>query len=227
MSGRKEIGERFIKWLKENPYVWIYPIYMTIYLIWFFTLNGVEYQEVHILHSPIDDLIPFNEYFVFPYASWFLALFFTPIVFMWMGKEDFLRLIFVMYVGMTICLIVYMVYPTGLDLRRPLEHDNFASDMVALVRNTDVSRNVCPSIHCSTSAAIILCHWFSRRLSGKKPVYLVVKILVTIWMISVIVSTLFIKQHSVIDIYWGVGLSIVLFLLSYLPSLLKKRKAGQ
>ncbi|MBR3718612.1 MAG: phosphatase PAP2 family protein, partial [Firmicutes bacterium] len=82
-----------------------------------------------------------------------------------------------------------------------------------------------PSIHCSTSTAIILCHWFSRRLSGKKPIYLVVKILVTIWMCSVIVSTLFVKQHSIIDIYWGVGLSIVLFLVSYVPALLKKRNA--
>ena len=225
MPSIKEIWTMFVKWLKANPYVWIYPIYMTIYLIWFFTLNGVENEVVHIIHSPIDDLIPFNEYFVFPYASWFLALFFTPIVFMWMGKEDFLRLIFIMYVGMTICLIVYMIYPTGLDLRRPLEHDNFASDMVALIRSKDVSRNVCPSIHCSTSTAIILCHWFSRRLSGKKPIYLVVKILVTIWMCSVIVSTLFVKQHSIIDIYWGVGLSIVLFLVSYVPALLKKRNA--
>ena len=28
----------------------------------------------YIIHSPLDDFIPFNEWFIFPYGSWFFLL---------------------------------------------------------------------------------------------------------------------------------------------------------
>ena len=48
--------------------------YWVVYLIWFFWLDLTVTAPKYILHSPLDDLIPFNEWFVLPYCSWFLLL---------------------------------------------------------------------------------------------------------------------------------------------------------
>ena len=56
-----------------RPHLW-YQLYWVVYLIWFFWLDLTVTAPKYILHSPLDDLIPFNEWFVIPYCSWFLLL---------------------------------------------------------------------------------------------------------------------------------------------------------
>ena len=56
-----------------RPHLW-YQLYWVVYLIWFFWLDLTVTAPKYILHSPLDDLIPFNEWFVLPYCSWFLLL---------------------------------------------------------------------------------------------------------------------------------------------------------
>ena len=156
------------RWLCTHKYLAIFPVYMIIYLIWFFSLSDVAFPNALILHSRLDDLIPFCEYFIIPYGSWFLALVFTPLVVAFISREDFLRLCFVMYVGMTIALITYMVYPTGLDLREPMVRDNMFTHLVQMIRDRDDAYCVCPSIHVSSSVAIMLVMLTARGLKGKK-----------------------------------------------------------
>ena len=188
---------------------------MAIYLIWFFSLEFVTYDTVHILHSPLDDMIPFCEYFIVPYSTWFVALAAAPLVFLWQNREDFLRLCFVMYVGMTLSLITYLVWPTGLNLRQELPNDNIFCFLVSLVRGADTPYNVCPSIHVSSSVAIALVTLSARCLKGRKNAGLI-KAGVALWMLLICISTVFVKQHSVIDVYWGAGLSVALYLISFL-----------
>ena len=48
-----------------RPHLW-YQLYWVVYLIWFFWLDLTVTAPKYILHSPLDDLIPFNEWFVLP-----------------------------------------------------------------------------------------------------------------------------------------------------------------
>ena len=43
-----------------RPHLW-YQLYWVVYLIWFFWLDLTVTAPKYILHSPLDDLIPFNE----------------------------------------------------------------------------------------------------------------------------------------------------------------------
>ena len=56
-----------------KPHLW-YQAYWVVYLIWFFWLDLTVTDPKYIIHSPVDDLIPFNEWFIFPYCSWFVLL---------------------------------------------------------------------------------------------------------------------------------------------------------
>ena len=56
-----------------KPHLW-YQAYWVVYLIWFFWLDLTITAPKYIIHSPVDDLIPFNEGFIFPYCSWFVLL---------------------------------------------------------------------------------------------------------------------------------------------------------
>ena len=210
----KRLIKAVAEWLPEHKYAYIFPVYMIIYLIWFFSLEFVTYSVVHYIHSPLDDLIPFCEYFIVPYSTWFLALAGAPVVFAAADREDFLRLCFVMYVGMTIALITYIVWPTGLQLREELPRENFFCFLVSLIRGADTPYNVCPSIHVSSSVAIALVTLSARCLKGKKHGVLI-KAAVALWMLLICISTVFVKQHSIIDVYWGAGLSLALYLISF------------
>ena len=56
--------------LKKYGHIWILG-YGFIYLPWFMHLEKTVTSNYHIMHSSLDDMIPFNEYFVIPYLLWF------------------------------------------------------------------------------------------------------------------------------------------------------------
>ena len=57
-----------LKWCVANPHTWA-MLYLVFYLITFFTLDNVL-KPRYIIYSPIDDLIPFCEYFIVFYYIW-------------------------------------------------------------------------------------------------------------------------------------------------------------
>ena len=50
---------------RARPHLW-YQLYWVLYLIWFFWLDLTVTDPNYIIHSPLDDFIPFNEWFIFP-----------------------------------------------------------------------------------------------------------------------------------------------------------------
>ncbi len=102
----------------------------------------------YIIHSPVDDLIPFNEWFIFPYCSWFVLLAAVTALLWWFDTASYDKLCLMMFSGMTLCLIIYMVLPNGLDIRPTAEaigRENFAMTLMQLIWKADASVNVCPS----------------------------------------------------------------------------------
>ena len=46
-------------------------LYMVFYMMGFFIVESAGHRHYHVIHSVLDDMIPFNEYFVIPYMLWF------------------------------------------------------------------------------------------------------------------------------------------------------------
>ena len=193
--------------LRSRPHLW-FQLYWVVYLVWFFTLDWTITDPAYIIHSPLDDRIPFCEWFIFPYCSWFLLLAGVTGLLWWFDTASYDKLCLTMFSGMTFCLILYMILPNGVDLRptaAEVGRDNVAMDLMQLIWMADASNNVCPSIHCQSSGCMALAFAHSRLAAGRPWL----KALAYGWAGLICVSTVFTKQHSVIDVFCGLALAAV------------------
>lgn len=208
---------RLKKELKKYKHTW--PLlYVFIYLPWFLLLEykfPADYPGLHIVHCPLDDMIPFCEWFVIPYLLWFLYI---PAVFLFLfyhSKNEFYRICAYEFTGMTICLLIYTIFPNGLDLRlTEIEHGNILTELVQFLYKSDTPTNVCPSIHVFATLSAHLCLIKSPHMKELKSRQKIKKFS---WVLTVLIclSTVFLKQHSVIDVICGILLSIVMYFITF------------
>lgn len=107
--------------LKEKKNIRIILIYGIFYSIAFVCLEKSG-ATPHLIHSVIDDYIPFCEYFIIPYMLWFVFIVVTIGYFAFVCKEkkEYDQLISILITGMTVFLIVSYIYPNGQQLRPSL-----------------------------------------------------------------------------------------------------------
>ena len=159
--------------------------------------------------------IPFNEWFIFPYGSWFFLLAGVTALLWWFDTVSYDKLCLMMFSGMTFCLILYMVLPNGLDIRPTVEEvgrSNIAMTLMQLIWKADASVNVCPSIHCQSSACMAIA--FSGSTLAKDRPWL--KVLAFGWAALICASTVFTKQHSIIDVFCGLAVAFIWVPVLYL-----------
>lgn len=160
----------------------------------------------------MDDKIPFVEIFVIPYFLWFLYVAGAVIYFLLKNKDEYYRLCIFLFVGMTVFLIVSTVYPNGHYLRPgSFERDNIFTAMVAHLYQMDTPTNLFPSIHVYNSIGVNIAVWHCENFRKKKGIRLGSALL----MISIILSTMFLKQHSVFDVITGIAFAACMYTLVY------------
>ena len=190
-------------------------LYFPIYLAWFAFLENTVTTHFHVIHMDIDDYIPFCEYFIVPYLLWFGYI---AIVIVYMGfkdKTEFCKMCAFLFTGMTIFLIVSTVFPNG-HLLRPIsfERDNIFTQLCAILYQTDTATNLFPSIHVYNSIGVHLAIANSEKTKNNK----VVRLGSGILMVSIILATVFLKQHSVFDVLTAFLTAIVVYLFVYVRS---------
>lgn len=156
-------------------------------------------------------MIPFCEWFIFPYFSWYIVVPVALSLLMFKNREDFLRLCFLMFGGMTIALFIYLIAPNSITFRADIINDNIASKICKFLYALDAPTNVCPSIHVSSSVAIDMAIQKSETFGKNIPV----RIISFIIMILISLSTMFVKQHSFTDAAAGLLVSLILFIIAF------------
>ena len=101
----KKIQNKLIELFNRYKHVWILS-YFIIYLTWFGYLERTVTTHYHLIHLPIDDYIPFCEYFVIPYIMWFGYVAFGIAFTALHDKKEFYRLCAFLYTGMTVFLVI-------------------------------------------------------------------------------------------------------------------------
>lgn len=204
-------GIKIKEMLKKYKHAWVL-LYFPIYLLGFFLLEHHVTEDYRVIHLALDDKIPFIEYFIVPYLLWFVFIAVIFIYFFFKDTEEFYRLVKFMFAGMTLFLVISALVPNGLNLRPTVfERDNIFVDMVKMLYRTDTPTNVFPSIHVYNSVVACVVVHKSKALGKKKGVCVSVDILG----ILIILSTMFLKQHSVIDVAAGIVLAYVLYPITY------------
>lgn len=176
-----------LKWLLG----WVF--YFAAY---FLTENLIPVEQCHIIYSPLDDMIPFCEYFVIPYFLWYLLIVGSLLYFMLYNPISFKHLQQYLIVTQVVAVIIYVVYPNCQNLRpETFANENVFTWVVGLLYSFDTNTGVCPSLHCAYSIGIASV-WLREKDVSKWFKGLIVLLAVLICM-----STVFIKQHSVVDFF--------------------------
>ena len=196
---------------KKYCHAWVL-LYFFVYLAWFFWLEGYVTPDSDYIrmYVPLDDMIPFCEWFMIPYLLWFPYMGLVVTFSVFDGRSNFFKGAAYLFIGMSLCLLICTIWPNGQDLRiEEFSRDNIMTRMIATLYSTDTNTNVFPSIHTYNSvvAFVMVCH--SNKLKGNIPV----KVISFILSLSIILSTVFLKQHSVLDVIGGIGLAAILYVI--------------
>lgn len=187
-------------------------LFGVIYMTWFAHLEKTVVRGFHIIHMDIDKYIPFCEVFVVPYFLWFAYVSAVVLFFLFQNKDDYFKACAFLFTGMTIFLIVSTIYPNGHYLRPAvMPRDNIFTQMITGLYRTDTPTNLFPSIHVYNSLGAHFAIMHSDYFAKKKGIRTASLILC----ISIILSTVLIKQHSVFDMLTAFGLAAVMYVLVY------------
>ena len=128
------------------------------------------------------------------------------------------------YIGITFIAAVglFILFPNGQELRPDLDtlgRDNLFTRAIRVLYIADTNTNVCPSLHVVGSMAAVFGILHHPRL--RKTVWMPIGGIILAVLICL--STVFLKQHSVIDVFVGIPYGLLLYGVVYwLPALLSK-----
>lgn len=204
-------NERIKKIARKYSHAWIF-LYSFIYMPWFTYLEKRTDVHYFLIHSPIDNYIPFVEYFIVPYLLWFVFIAVAAGYFFFTDKRGFYRLAAFLIAGMTFFLILCTVFPNGLHLRpTTFTRDNIFVDLVKYVYATDTPTNVLPSIHVFNSIGVCIAIGHSDALKKHRNIQYGSYVLAAL----IILSTVFLKQHSVTDVIAACALACIVYPFVY------------
>lgn len=157
--------------------------------------------------TPIDELIPFSAWFVFPYMSLYVLYWLPIIASRNVTLRDFGTIAGATALAFAIAFGVYAAIPSSyprpsVDPNASLAHYVLAKVLYAL----DLPNNTLPSTHAAVVAVLLAGTWkkFGRRTYA---VY-------ALWGVSILASTVTIKQHYIADIVAGVTVGLLAFFVA-------------
>ena len=174
------------------------------FVLYFLTENLIPAENCHLIHSPLDDLIPFNEFFVLFYVGWYVLIVASLLYFLLYSVESFKRLQTYIIITQILAMVVYIVYPSRQELRPEVfPRENVLTWIMGIIYQFDTNTGVLPSLHVAYSLGIASTWLREKRV---KPW---VRILIALFCLGVCVSVAFVKQHSVLDIFAAIPVCMV------------------
>lgn len=173
-------------------------VWFAVYMALFIFLEIRPPEQVFIVHCGLDDWIPHIPAFIYPYLSWFPYICVCAFLAMRnLSDEDYVWALRLLQTGMTIFLIGCFVFPTGLNLREGIAYDMAALSgrLMQFVQAVDAPKCVFPSMH----VYVTLVLQYSLELQKKTlPMW-------GVWLgrivaAAIVLSTMFTKQHSALDV---------------------------
>lgn len=199
-------------WMQRKYALW--ALFVPIYLACFFFAERMidGSQPYWVSYMPLDDMIPFCEYFVIPYYMWYPLL--VAVGLYGLFKEEYAYKRYMLNLALTFfsSIIFFFILPNGQDLRPEyFEHTNWCTDLVGAIYSVDTNTNVFPSIHVVGALVAFIGVLDFKTLKHKKLIATITGILAFL----ICIATVFIKQHSVLDIIGGIIFTAVGYVIVY------------
>ena len=221
-SKAKTFAKTGIDFIRSYQSLAVMAVYAVFYLAAFFYLEqrNISY---HVINFGLDQYIPFCEIFIVPYLLWFAYVALTVVFLGIKDKEEADKLVKFLIAGMTIFIVISAVFPNGHHLRpTTFERDNIFIDLVKNLYIADTPTNVLPSIHVYNSIAIMIAVWRSRCFANHKVIMAAMLGLG----VSIICSTVLLKQHSMLDVLLAFLLSALMYTICYKKESVREKGEG-
>lgn len=193
-------------------HLWLLGVWL-VYFGLFILAEHLVTENYWVSYLPLDDKIPFCEWFVLPYCTWHPLLAVFTLYLAFYDRDAFIHFMLFIGIGFIGTIVFCMLFPNGQDLRpASFAHENFCTWLLRRVYAADTNTNVIPSMHVIGCAAMTCACFESRPLRnhGLQWVMLPLGLLISI-------STVFVKQHSILDFFVAIPVSAAVAAAVYLP----------
>lgn len=197
-------------------------VWFVIYMGLFGFLEIVPPKDVHLIHCTLDDRIPDIAIFIYPYVSWFpYIIVCAALAIKNLDDRQFKKAVLVLTTGMNIFLFISYVWPTGLDLRESIVYDlhTLSGNLLKFVQTVDTPKSVFPSMHVYVTLVLQYTLEMQKKLVPAWEIW-VGRVLAVL----IVLSTMFTKQHSAVDVTAAIVMFAVLALAA--EKLVKEPKEG-
>ncbi|WP_330949341.1 phosphatase PAP2 family protein [Virgibacillus sp. MG-45] len=188
-------------WKRKVPHLLSLLIFPILGLIYTY-LNTQPSKAIEI-PLKVDSYIPFIPIFVIPYIIWYAFIFGYMIYFCFKDLKVYYHALITIVIGEVICFLFYIFFQTTVP-RPVLAGNDWITSMVQFIYQNDEPYNCFPSIHVLTTYVIMLAF-----IQIKKK-HLFNTLFVHMMGILIILSTLFIKQHVVLDVIASIIIASVI-----------------
>lgn len=156
----------------------------------------------HLIECSWDHMIPFIPQFIYFYISWYFMLLIIPYILYKQDEKSFNNYMKIYKITLIVSFLIYFIYPTTIN--RPLIISSGISDQLTnlLYRIDTPVLNCMPSMHCLICFIQMFYLIKCKRLTQKW------KIILIVWELLIVLSTVLLKQHLIID---GITALIIAF----------------
>lgn len=178
----------------------IWPCNLILYML---TERLIPTERCLVVHCWLDDLVPFCEWFVIPYVSWYFLILGSVVYFLLYNVETFRKMQIYLFLTQIIAMTVYIVFPSRQELRPDVfPRANGLSHILGFLYRLDTNTGVCPSLHVAYSLGI------GSTWLREKSVSRWIRGVIALWCGLICISVAFVKQHSVADILAAVPICL-------------------
>ena len=193
------VGFRAAARLFSRPQLVTFPMIALALIIPVYLLIGSALMRAHTLHAPavaLDSAIPVDPAWSVIYLSLFLAALLP--VFVVHQQALIRRVIFAYLAAWLIAYGFFLAYPTICPRpEQAVAGKDFSSWLLRAIYSADVPCNCFPSLHVAQSfLAAFICYKVHRGIGAAA----------VVWACLVAASTLYTKQHYVVDVVTGAAL---------------------
>ncbi len=169
--------------------------------------------------SLTDYKIPFCEFFLIPYLFWFLFIVGMLLHTLLYDIKEFKRFMYFTMLTYSVTIMIYLIFPTC-NILRPTDfvRENIFTDIISAYYRMDTCTNVFPSLHVIGSIAVMLAGLYTKTVKS-----FWIKALIVITAVLISISTVFVKQHSILDVVWALPVCMLGWAVVYLPNALRRK----
>ena len=159
-------------------------------------------SRAYLLGNTLDLKIPYISWFVYFYISWYILIFLVPYMISRYDKEIFFKYITTLVLSLFITLIAFIAFPTTME-RYVIATNTFNDQIIKAIYAKGSVLCCSPSLH------ILLTSLFMFPIFRNAAIPNLFKICTYIMSIGIILSTVLIKQHVLIDIPTSIVVNII------------------